>query len=137
MAHRRFARPMWHLVDAKDQLVGRIATQIAPILRGKHKPTFSPNYDCGDYVVIINAQHCKFTGSKDKQKTYSWHTGFPGGVKHTNPATLRDGKPEEVLYVCMCCLQLLLACTCTCTLKQSFGWHIIFVIISFVFAFVF
>jgi large subunit ribosomal protein L13 len=88
---------MWHLVDAKDQLVGRIATQIAPILRGKHKPTFSPNYDCGDYVVIINAQHCKFTGSKDKQKTYSWHTGYPGGVKHTNPATLReDNKPEEV-----------------------------------------
>lgn len=101
MAHRRFAKPMWHLVDAKDQLVGRIATQIAPILRGKHKPTFSPNYDCGDYVVIINAQHCKFTGSKDKQKTYSWHTGFPGGIKHTNPATLRvDNKPEEVSMRC-------------------------------------
>lgn len=88
---------MWHLVDAKDKLVGRIATQIAPILRGKHKPTFSPNYDCGDYIVIINAQHCKLTGNKDKQKTYSWHTGFPGGIKHTNPATLRgDGKAEEV-----------------------------------------
>jgi large subunit ribosomal protein L13 len=108
MSHRRFARPMWHLVDAKDQLVGRIATQIAPILRGKHKPTFSPNYDCGDYVVIINAQDCKFSGSKDKQKTYSWHTGFPGGVKHTNPAALRADKPEEVTTILL--FSLLVEC---------------------------
>jgi large subunit ribosomal protein L13 len=87
---------MWHLIDARDQLVGRLATQITPILRGKHKPTFSPNYDCGDYVVIINAQHCKFSGNKEKQKLYSWHTGYPGGIKHTNPATMRATKPEEV-----------------------------------------
>ena len=97
MAHKRFAKPMWHLVDARDQLVGRLATQIAPILRGKHKPTFSPNYDCGDYVVIINAKHCKFSGKKDQQKKYSWHTGYPGGIRHITPAELRNkNKPEEV-----------------------------------------
>jgi ribosomal protein L13 len=61
----RFSKPLWHLLDARNQIVGRLATQIVHILRGKHKPTFSPNYDCGDYVVVINAQDIKFTGRKE------------------------------------------------------------------------
>lgn len=97
MSHRRFAKPLWHLVDAENQVVGRLATQISTILRGKHKPTFSPNYDCGDYVVVINAQDVKFTGAKVDDKKYTWHTGWVGGLKQTTVKQLLDKKPEEVL----------------------------------------
>mmetsp|Transcript_18114 Transcript_18114/g.26600 ORF Transcript_18114/g.26600 Transcript_18114/m.26600 type:complete len:145 (+) Transcript_18114:51-485(+) len=97
MSHSRFAKPLWHLIDARGQLVGRLASQVTHILKGKHKPTFSPNYDCGDYVVIINARHVKFSGEKETSKLYHWHTGYPGGIKSTNPANLREKHPEEIL----------------------------------------
>jgi large subunit ribosomal protein L13 len=97
MANKRFASPLWHLIDAKDQVVGKLATQIVHILRGKHKPTFSPNYDCGDYVVVVNAKYVKFTGKKLDQKKYIWHTGYPGGLKQITARELLFKKPEEVL----------------------------------------
>lgn len=97
MSHARFANPLWHLIDAKGQIVGRLATQIVHILKGKHKPTFSPNYDCGDYVVVINAKEAKFTGKKHDDKLYTWHTGYPGGLKQMPVKEQLDRKPEEVL----------------------------------------
>jgi len=113
----RFAKPLWHLVDAKGQLVGRLATQLVHILKGKHKPTFSPNADCGDYVVVVNAAHVKFSGKKEDQKKYTWHTGWVGGIKQVNVKEQLNHKPEEVLrkavlgmcvYVCVC------YCYCYC-----------------------
>ena len=95
----KFSKPLWHLVDAKGKIVGRLATEIAHILRGKHKPNYTPNYDCGDYVVVVNAKHVKFTGNKLTDKQYAWHTGWPGGIRHTNPQTLMEKKPEEVVFI--------------------------------------
>lgn len=99
----RFSRPVWHLVDARNQIVGRLATQVVRILRGKHKPTFTPNYDCGDYVVIINAADVRFSGKKDNQKMYRWHTGYPGGLKEKSAKNYRIDKPEEVLLHALSC----------------------------------
>lgn len=96
MSNPRFAKPLWHLVDARNQVVGRLASQITHLLKGKHKPTFSPNYNCGDYVVVINAAHAKFTGNKHSDKLYRWHTGYPGGLKEISVKELLDKKPEEV-----------------------------------------
>lgn len=87
----------WHLVDATSQTVGRLATTIAPILKGKHKPTFSPHTDCGDYVVIINAEKVVFTGRKWKNKLYRWHTGYPGGLKQRTATEMLQKKPTEIL----------------------------------------
>jgi large subunit ribosomal protein L13 len=97
MSSPRFSKPLWHLIDAKNQVVGRLATQIVHILKGKHKPTFTPNYDCGDYVVVVNAKDVKFTGKKTQQKLYTWHTGYPGGLKQLPAKDQLDRKPEEVL----------------------------------------
>eukprot|EP01039_Chlorochromonas_danica_P000956 gene956-1038_t len=97
MSNARFANPLWHLVDAKGQVVGRLATQIAHVLKGKHKPTFTPHYDCGDYVVVINAEHVKFTGDKVNQKFYRWHTGYAGGLKERNVKDQLKHKPEEIV----------------------------------------
>ena len=71
----------WIVVDAQDAVVGRLATFIAMRLRGKHRPDYTPNVDCGDHVVVINADKVKFTGRKLDQKIYYWHTGYPGGIK--------------------------------------------------------
>ena len=98
MSHVRFHQPVWHLVDAKNKIVGRLATQISRILRGKHKPTFTPNYDCGDYVVVINAKHVKLTGRKYDQKEYIWHTGYPGGLKRRSVRDQLEMQPEEVRF---------------------------------------
>jgi large subunit ribosomal protein L13 len=99
MSHARFSNPLWHLVDAKNQVVGRLASQLVHILRGKHKPTFSPNYDCGDYIVVINASEVKFTGRRMEKKKYTWHTGYPGGLKQMTVKELLDRKPEEVILL--------------------------------------
>jgi large subunit ribosomal protein L13 len=96
MSNPRFSKPLWHLIDARNQIVGRLATQIVHILKGKHKPTFSPNYDCGDYVVVINASDVKFTGRKENDKLYTWHTGYPGGLKQLSVRDQLNKKPEEV-----------------------------------------
>jgi len=88
----------WILIDAENAVVGRLATFIAMRLRGKHRPDFSPHVDCGDHVVVINADKVKFTGRKLDQKTYYWHTGHPGGVKSRTAGNLLGGKfPERVL----------------------------------------
>ena len=97
MSSPKFLKPVWHLVDARNQIVGRLATQIVHILKGKHKPTFTPNYDCGDYVVVVNAKDVKFTGAKYKDKLYTWHTGFVGGLKQIPVKEQMEKKPEEVL----------------------------------------
>ena len=88
----------WIVVDAQDVVVGRLATFIAMRLRGKHRPDYTPNVDCGDHVVVINADKVKFTGRKLDQKTYYWHTGHPGGVKERTAGKILAGRfPERVL----------------------------------------
>ena len=88
----------WIVVDAQDAVVGRLATFIAMRLRGKHRPDYTPNVDCGDFVVVINADKVKFTGKKSTDKIYYRHTGHPGGIKETTPAKVMAGKfPERVL----------------------------------------
>jgi len=88
----------WHLIDAEGLVVGRLAVIIANLLRGKHKPSFTPHVDCGDHVVVINAGKVKLTGDKLKQKTYYRHTGHPGGIKGITAAKVLEGRfPERVL----------------------------------------
>lgn len=93
----RFSKPLWHLVDARGQTVGRLATQLATILRGKHKPNYDPARDCGDYIVVVNAAEVHLSGKKKKQKKYYWHTGWVGGLKTRTVDSMLDHKPEEVL----------------------------------------
>ena len=88
----------WHLIDAENLVVGRVATIIANILRGKHKPSFTPHVDCGDHVVVINADKVRFTGRKLAQKTYYKHTGYAGGIKEITAGKVLEGRfPERVL----------------------------------------
>lgn len=88
----------WWLIDAENLVLGRVSTIVANILRGKNKPIFTPNTDCGDYVVIINAEKVKLTGKKMADKTYYWHTGHIGGIKSRNPRQIIEGNfPERVL----------------------------------------
>jgi len=88
----------WFVIDADGLVLGRLATQIARILRGKHKPTFTPHMDCGDNVIVVNAEKVKLTGRKRTDKTYYWHTGYPGGIKSRTADKILDGKhPERVI----------------------------------------
>lgn len=88
----------WHVIDADGLVVGRVASIIANILRGKHKPSYTPHVDCGDHVVVINADKVRFTGNKLKNKRYYRHTGYIGGIKETSPERILEGKfPERVL----------------------------------------
>ena len=87
----------WHQVDASEQSMGRVATQIANLLRGKHKRDFTPHMDMGDFVVAINAGNLKFTGRKIAQKQYFHHSGYLGGIKTTSLKDILQTKPEEVL----------------------------------------
>ena len=88
----------WVLIDADGLVVGRVASIVANILRGKHKPSFTPHVDCGDHVVIINAEKVRFTGNKMKGKIYYKHTGYVGGIKETTPDKILNGRfPERVL----------------------------------------
>ena len=91
------ARHDWVLVDATDKTLGRLATRIAMVLRGKHKPEFTPNADTGDYVVVINAEKVKVTGDKLESKRYWRHTEFPGGIKSTALGDLLQQHPERVI----------------------------------------
>ncbi len=79
----------WLVVDATDQVVGRLASKVAKLIRGKNKPTFTPHVDCGDNVIIINAEKAHFTGKKEEDKKYVHYTGYPGGQRFTTPAFLR------------------------------------------------
>ena len=88
----------WIVIDAENAVVGRLASFIAMRLRGKHRPDYTPHVDCGDYVVVVNADKVKFTGKKLTDKVYYWHTGHPGGIKETTPAKVLGGRfPERVL----------------------------------------
>ena len=87
----------WWLVDAADQTVGRVASRIASILKGKHKPSYTPSIDTGDFVVVVNAGKVRFTGKKETDKVYFTHTMHPGGAKLTPPAKLRAKHPEDIL----------------------------------------
>ena len=87
----------WHLVDASEKTLGRLATRVAMLLRGKHKPIFTPNVDTGDHVVVINASQIRLTGKKFMSKTYYHHTGYPGGIKSITAERLHTKKPTELL----------------------------------------
>ena len=87
----------WFIVDAENQVVGRLAAKIATILRGKHKPNYTPHVDTGDNVIVINVEKIRFTGNKWDQKYYLRYSGYPGGQKKTIAKELRDKKPEAVL----------------------------------------
>ena len=86
-----------HVIDAKDRVLGRLATEVARLLMGKHKPMFSRNLDVGDYVVVINADKVRVTGNKAEQKTYYRHSGYPGGLKSVNYEKLMQTNPTRVV----------------------------------------
>ena len=87
----------WYVVDAQGKVLGRLASQIATRLRGKHKPEYTPHVDTGDYIVVVNAAKLRVTGKKAQDKTYYRHTGFPGGIRQTSFAKLQATRPERVL----------------------------------------
>lgn len=88
----------WQVIDAKGLVVGRLASVISMRLRGKHKPEYTPNQDCGDYIIVVNADKVVYTGNKLKDKKFYWHTGHPGGVKERTMEAILNGKhPERVL----------------------------------------
>ena len=87
----------WYVIDAENLPLGRVATKAANILRGKHKVTFTPHIDCGDYVIIVNADKVKLTGNKLEQKMYYNHSGFPGGLRERNSKTMIEKYPVEMV----------------------------------------
>ncbi|RME86385.1 MAG: 50S ribosomal protein L13 [Zetaproteobacteria bacterium] len=87
----------WYVVDANGKVLGRLASQIAKILRGKHKPEFAPHLDCGDYVIVINAEKVRTTGRKETQKFYYRHSGYPGGLKAVRLDEMRQKHPERII----------------------------------------
>lgn len=87
----------WYVIDAADQALGRLSSEVAAILRGKHKPIFTPHVDTGDFVIIVNADKIKLTGNKLKQKMYRHHTGYVGHLKEMDYATLLAKKPERAI----------------------------------------
>src|SRR3954447_20806693 len=87
----------WHLIDAADQVVGRLAVRIATILRGKHRPEYTPHTDTGEFVVVINASKLRFTGKKMDTQTYSWYTRYPGGLKTVTAKELMQKHPDRIL----------------------------------------
>jgi len=87
----------WYLVDAENQVLGRIATTIANVLRGKNKPTFTPSVDTGDFVIVVNAAKIALTGNKLADKTYYSHSGYPGGIKAITAGKLLEKKPEDLI----------------------------------------
>jgi large subunit ribosomal protein L13 len=96
------ARPLeverkWYVVDAEGQTLGRLATEIATILRGKNKPQYTPHVDTGDFVVVVNAEKVAVTGKKAEQKVYRRHSGYPGGLKETSYEQLMERRPTEIL----------------------------------------
>lgn len=88
---------LWHLLDAKDQVLGRLSTQIAKLLMGKHKKTYVPHLDSGDHVVVINADKVRVTGRKEEQKTYYRHSGYPGGLKQISYKELKAKDPTKII----------------------------------------
>ena len=87
----------WYVVDADGKTLGRLASEVASVLRGKNKPTFTPHVDCGDYVIVINAEKVVVTGKKRAEKIYKKHTGYPGGLREITFDKLQQKKPEEII----------------------------------------
>ena len=87
----------WYLVDATDKVLGRLASEIAPRLRGKHKPEFTPHVDTGDYIVVVNVEKLRVTGAKETDKKYYRHSGYPGGITETNFGKMQDKFPGRAL----------------------------------------
>jgi len=99
MAKKGEVEQGWHLVDGEGQVVGRLASRIARVLMGKHRPEYTPHVDTGEYVVVVNASKVRFTGRKPAQKRYYHYTGYPGGLRERTVADLLDRKPEEILHL--------------------------------------
>ena len=95
--NKETAQKEWVLIDAENQVLGRLASKVAKLLRGKYKPSFTPFDDCGDNVIIINVEKIAFTGKKLTDKVYTRHTGFPGGQRHTSPDAVLKNHPERVI----------------------------------------
>ncbi len=98
----RSARPAeveraWYVIDAENLVVGRLASRVATLLRGKHKPSFTPHVDCGDFIIVVNAEKARFTGKKETDKTYFSHSGYPGGVRVRTPKEMRKRRPEFIV----------------------------------------
>ena len=98
MAHEDTVQRKWYVVDAEGVVLGRLASQVATILRGKNKPTYTPNVDCGDHVIIINCDKVVLTGKKLEQKEYIYHTGYVGGLKRTQYKKMMANKSDVVVY---------------------------------------
>ena len=96
-ANKETVKKEWFVVDATDQVVGRLASKVAKILRGKNKPDFTPHVDCGDNIIVINAEKIRFTGNKLEDKQYVRHTGYPGGQRISSPADVLKKKPEWIV----------------------------------------
>jgi len=88
----------WLVIDATDQVVGRLAVQIANILRGKHRPEYTPHIDTGEFVIVVNAEKVRFTGKKLETKTYHWYTRYPGGLKEATAKDWLEKHPDRIIY---------------------------------------
>ena len=91
------AQRQWYVIDAQGKILGRMATEIAKVLRGKHKPSFTPNQDAGDFVIVVNARNIKLTGTKLEKKIYYRHTEYPGGIRERTAAKMLEEKPEDLI----------------------------------------
>ena len=89
----------WYVIDAANKPLGRVATEVAKLLRGKHKPTYTPNMDMGDFVIVINCKDAILTGKKLDQKVYRHHSGYIGGMKETSARVMMENKPEQAMYL--------------------------------------
>ena len=98
-ANKETVKRNWYVVDASNKVLGRMATEIANRLRGKHKAEYTPHVDTGDYIVVVNAEKVKVTGNKARDKTYYHHTGYPGGIKSITFEKLLDKAPEKAIEV--------------------------------------
>lgn len=87
----------WWVIDAENQTLGRLATEVARRLRGKHKPEYTPHVDTGDYIIVVNAEKIRVTGNKENNKMYWRHSGYPGGIRSTSVATMRETHPERII----------------------------------------
>ena len=94
MANPQTVERKWYVIDAEDMVLGRLASQVASMLRGKHKPTFTPNVDCGDYIIVVNTDKIRLTGNKLDKKIYYYHTGYAGGLKQIPYRKLMAKKSE-------------------------------------------
>ena len=99
MANAGNVERKWYVVDAEGQILGRLAAEVAKILRGKHKPTYTPHVDTGDHVIIINCAKAKLTGKKLEQKTFKWHTSWIGGLKEIKYSDMMKNQPERAMSI--------------------------------------